>query len=577
MAALSAAGWSAVLAGLPADDLPDSRLLRRFVAERDEAAFRLLVGRHGPMVLGVCRRVLGDCHAAEDAFQATFLVLVRRAEEAAREQLGPWLHGIALRTAMKAKVAAARRLAHERAAAERRPAAVAPEPVAELGPVLDEELRRLPAHLRAAVVLCDLEGHSRRRAAALLGLPESTLSSRVAAARRRLAERLTARGVTLSLVGLVAVVPATLASRTVSGVLGDAVPAAVASLSNEVLRVMTWPRKLIAAVVVATAATTGTVFTVSADERGADVPRPRAARPVRQALDGFRFLAFDGFDGQLGLNWHVVRPDPSHVSLTKHPGRLTITTQRGSIHGPREATQRAEKELERTADKAQMETMPNTTRRARRLQDVERLREQMQYLVQEQQKLLTQRQEERLRLDFNGWRDRDATKNLYLIDNPLAAGADFTATTCVANFDPRKQYQQAGLILYTDDDHYMKWTYECNDSWLPDYVGKGGQIGEMGAGGRPFFVLVGETAGNPTHHIAAPAEPKLPRVWLRVTKRGNVYDCYTSTDGERFTKRGSAEWGKGGPRRLGLIAQNGGEAGVPEIDAQFEFFELRAR
>jgi RNA polymerase sigma factor (sigma-70 family) len=571
MAALSAAGWSAVLAGLPVDDLPDSRLLRRFVAERDEAAFRLLVGRHGPMVLGVCRRVLGDCHAAEDAFQATFLVLVRRAEEAAREQLGPWLHGIAFRTAMKAKVAAARRLAHERAAAEQRSAVVTPEPAADLGPVLDEELRRLPAHLRAAVVLCDLEGHSRRRAAALLGLPESTLSSRVATARRRLAERLTARGVTLSLVGLVAVVPATLASRTVSGVLGDAVPAAVASLSNEVLRVMTWPRKLIAAVVVVTAATTGTVFTVSADERDADARQPRATRPARQAFDGFRFLAFDGFDGQLGLNWQAVRPDSSHVSLTRHPGRLTITTQRGSIHGPSLLALDVDNGSKRDRTAAELLLEKQEGQKQLREAELRRLE-----LDLEKQTRQLQGQKYRMRL-LADRADDTATKNLYLIDNPLAAGADFTVTTCVANFDPRKQYQQAGLILYTDDDHYMKWTYECNDRWLPDYVGKGGQIGEIGATGRPFFVLVGETAGSPTHHIAAPAEPKLPRVWLRVTKRGNVYDCYTSTDGERFTRRGSAEWGKGGPKRLGLIAQNGGEAGVPEIEAQFEFFELRAR
>src|SRR5947208_1463012 len=103
--------WPAVLAARSAD-LPDAALLGRFLADRDEAVFRLLLSRHGPMVLGVCRRVLGDAHDAEDAFQATFLVLARRASDAAREQLGPWLHGIAFRTALKARVAAARRHAH---------------------------------------------------------------------------------------------------------------------------------------------------------------------------------------------------------------------------------------------------------------------------------------------------------------------------------------------------------------------------------------------------------------------------------------------------------------------------------
>src|SRR5262249_44077146 len=144
---------------------------------------RLLLSRHGPMVLGVCRRVLGDHHDAEDAFQAVWLVLARRAADAAREQLGPWLHGIAFRTALKARGAAARRPRHARAAAEQRPVALAPrEAVEDLGGVLDEELAGLPAGLQAAVVLCDLEGFSRRQAARQLGLPESTLSSRLTVA-----------------------------------------------------------------------------------------------------------------------------------------------------------------------------------------------------------------------------------------------------------------------------------------------------------------------------------------------------------------------------------------------------------
>ncbi len=582
MALLSAA-WPAALAALPADELPDADLLDRFLADRDETAFRLLVGRHGPMVLGVCRRVLGDGHAAEDAFQAAFLVLVRRAREAARGQLGPWLHGIALRTALKARTAAARRLAHERGAAGLRSVAVRPpEPVADLCSVLDEELRRLPDDLRAAVVLCDLEGHSRRQAARSLGLPESTLSSRLAVARRRLARRLAARGVTLSVAGLVAAVPPALADRAAAAALGDAVPPSVTLLSNQVVQAMTWPRKLIAAGLVLAAAAAGTVTVgVSADDRKPD-PESRKA-PVRTArLDGFRFLAFDGFDGQLGLNWQVVRPDPSHVSLTRHPGRLTITTQKGSIHGPDGGTAGYEAEL-----------------------------------LQQWGKGIGNSAEEggQKRGNVNDPIASRATKNLHLIDNPLARDADFTVTTCVVNFDPHKQYQQAGLILYSDDDNYMKWTYEFNDGWLPGAVGSS-VMGEfekaMGyyppakalvqkatqnqsdaarkaraeeamktiyghmPDGRPFFVLVGETGGNPTHHIAAEAEPKLPRVWLRVTKRGNLYDCFTSTDGEHFARRGTAEWGKGGPKRIGLIAQNGGEPGVPEIEAQFEFFELRS-
>src|SRR5688572_6278634 len=138
---------------------------------------------------------------------------------------------MALRTALKARVAAARRLTHEQAAAGQRPtAAPSRDPAPDLGPVLDEELRRLPARLRVAVVLCDLEGQSRRQAARQLGLPESTLSSRLTVARHRLGRRLAARGVTLSIAGLVAAVPAVLANGAASAALGTAVPAPVALL-----------------------------------------------------------------------------------------------------------------------------------------------------------------------------------------------------------------------------------------------------------------------------------------------------------------------------------------------------------
>jgi hypothetical protein len=176
-----------------------------------------------------------------------------------------------------------------------------------------------------------------------------------------------------------------------------------------------------------------------------------------------------------------------------------------------------------------------------------------------------------------------STKNLYLIDNPLVKGGDFTATTCIVDFHPSDQDQQAGLLLYGDDDNYLKWTYEFNDGFLPAFL-EPGDAG-MNRGGdrprsdkdRPYFVLVAEREGNPTHHIGANADPRLPRVWLRVAKRGNVYDFYTSLDGVRFIKHGSTEWGRGGPPKIGLIAQNGRDSTAADIDAQFEFFELRGR
>src|SRR6516225_6874494 len=138
----------------------DERLLESFVTRRDEAAFEALARRYGPMVLGVCRRVLGNPHDAEDAFQATFLVLVCKAASVRRrEPVGSWLYGVAYRTALEAKGRLARRRVRERQVRDMpQPTAEPEEELRELLPVLDRELSRLPEYYRAAVVLCDLEG-----------------------------------------------------------------------------------------------------------------------------------------------------------------------------------------------------------------------------------------------------------------------------------------------------------------------------------------------------------------------------------------------------------------------------------
>src|SRR5262249_31376838 len=158
--------------------------LERFVARRDEAAFEALVRRHGPMVLGVCRRVLRNEADAEDAFQATFLVLVKKARSVVpRALVGSWLYGVAHNTARKAKAMNSKRRAKERlAGAAPRPAAPA-EACRQLHARLDEELSRLPDKYRAPVVLCDLEGKSYKEAARLLGWPQGTLSGRLTRAR----------------------------------------------------------------------------------------------------------------------------------------------------------------------------------------------------------------------------------------------------------------------------------------------------------------------------------------------------------------------------------------------------------
>lgn len=189
-----------LVAGRDVLEWTDRRLLDDFAARRDETAFAALVARHGPMVLRVCRRLLHHEQDAEDAFQATFLVLARNgASIRKREAVADWLHGVAYRTAMKAKRSAARRRNHEgrlKAAA----------PTAEEGPtwedvqaILDEEIQRLSQPYRAAFVLCVLEGKSGPEAAAVLGCKGGTVSSRLTRARQQLQQRLARRGVKLSL------------------------------------------------------------------------------------------------------------------------------------------------------------------------------------------------------------------------------------------------------------------------------------------------------------------------------------------------------------------------------------------
>jgi RNA polymerase sigma factor (sigma-70 family) len=183
-----------------AADLDDGQLLERFLAQRDQAAFEVLLRRHGPMVLGVCRRLLRDPHDTEDAFQATFLVLLRKAASVRNRALfSNWLYGVAYRTALKARAQAARRSAHAKPLAGE--PAVEPESELlwnDLRPVLDEEVQRLPSKYRLPVVLCYLEGKTFEQAAQQLGWPAGTVSGRLARARQLLRTRLTRRGLGLA-------------------------------------------------------------------------------------------------------------------------------------------------------------------------------------------------------------------------------------------------------------------------------------------------------------------------------------------------------------------------------------------
>jgi RNA polymerase sigma factor (sigma-70 family) len=283
--------------------LSEWQLLERFVAHRDELAFQVLVSRHGPMVLGICRRMLGNSADVDDAFQATFLVLLRRAGS-----LGPgdaiagWLHGVAVRVARLARSAAARRGKREQLGIAVEDCVVDPlvdDP--ELRQVLDEEINRLPFKYRAPIVLCYLEGQTHEQAARQLEWPLGTVKGRLARARSVLESRLTRRGLTCGTVltalasGFTAeaAVPAPLleatcraASRmTSSSFSAHIVSASVASLIQGALSAMIFHKlKMIAlGVTVSGLFLTGAAVLARQQSTGKRPEPPRA--PLDQSLD----------------------------------------------------------------------------------------------------------------------------------------------------------------------------------------------------------------------------------------------------------------------------------------------------
>jgi RNA polymerase sigma factor (sigma-70 family) len=230
-------------------DTPDAQLLQCFATQQDIDAFAAFVQRHGPVVFGVCRRVLSNPEDAEDAFQAAFLVLVRKAHAITRpDLLGNWLYGVAFRTALEAKTQATRRRAREKQVVELDAPGPAPDPtLADLRTVLDEEIARLPLKYRVAFVLCHVESRTNEEAARLLSCPKGTILSRLAWARERLRLRLTRRGLALSgaalatlLVtdALTAAVPQTLTDATLPFALNHLASSNITALAEGVIRAL---------------------------------------------------------------------------------------------------------------------------------------------------------------------------------------------------------------------------------------------------------------------------------------------------------------------------------------------------
>jgi RNA polymerase sigma factor (sigma-70 family) len=318
--------------------MTDSQLLDRVVDHGDATALAVVVRRHGAMVWSVCRRILRNHHDAEDAFQATFLVLSRRAGSVQpREKLAHWLCGVARKTALYAQATLCRRSRRERQVQSMPETAVmGPDDTRELHALLEQELGRLPERYRAAIVGCDLEGRTRREIADELAVPEGTLCGWLSRGRRMLARRLAQRGVAVSggllpaywsLDGVTAAVPALLTTSTIRAVTlwaagshaaRGVVSARVALLAEGVLRTMLIQKlkTLVVALIVAIFLGAGTAIQVIPALRAADASAEGKQDPAAQGA------------GQVGAESKpvLIRDDASIVRLTYGPGDSALVT-----------------------------------------------------------------------------------------------------------------------------------------------------------------------------------------------------------------------------------------------------------
>src|SRR5262245_42158668 len=317
---------------------PDAELVQRFVAGRDESAFAALVDRHGPMVLGVARRVVGDHHAAEDVFQAAFLMLARRAAGIRRpDAIAVWLHQAAHRLSLTAVRARGRRERIERSA----PPVTRGDPLAELSArelvsVLDDELQRLPDRLRQVLVLCCLEGRSQEETAAMLGMSPGAVRGRLERGRRRLRERLARRGLTFSvaagtplLFGPPAAIGGSLREATLQAASGTATPSsAVVTLVESGVRslpVVGRPIVIAGIVGIVSAGALG-IFLWQAPPRDPAPPARAEGRPAPGRTDDFPLPA----DAAARLAWDPLRIGHAQAALTPD-GTKVIALAEGAI------------------------------------------------------------------------------------------------------------------------------------------------------------------------------------------------------------------------------------------------------
>lgn len=325
-------------------------MLARFAAQHDQAAFAALLHRHGRLVLGVCMRVLRDSHAAEDAFQAVFLVLARKAGTLdGNRPLAGWLFTVAYRMALRVR-AAAQRQRHCQEQATMRNDSCHDDPgnavtTQEFTRLLDEEIHRLPDKYRLPLVLCCLEGKSHEDAARELGVPRGSIARRLAGAQERLRRRLESRGLTLTGAALAtlladsaeaAIVSGSLAQRTAVGAVAftagsaELVSASIAALAEGMLQTMTFSKLKILAVALLVVAASGTLFACYGLAGGAggtgSAEAPTAFQQLAQAQPG---------QVRVHARWRIL--DHAGVPVPNVAMRLVAYTKGGQPHGDDQA------------------------------------------------------------------------------------------------------------------------------------------------------------------------------------------------------------------------------------------------
>lgn len=329
-------------------ELTDWQLLERFVNRNDglsEDAFTILLERHGPMVWGVCCRLLLPDHpAAADAFQATFLVLVRKASAVrVGDSLGPWLYGVSRRVAARARATTLRRRMRETSGVEAVAVPAADPGSTEWLAILDEEIGRLPEHQRAAVVLCDLESVPHEEAARRLGCPVGTVESRLSRGRQRLRDRLVRRGLAPAAAALwaataregSAAMPAGLIEQSARSLTSSpaacTLPVAVAALAEGVIHMMWLARLRMLAAVAAVLI----IATAGVAVQGRSQPAPQGAREKAKTAAPPAAGAGDAAQGDLTVNQALAREQLALIDQALEVLRRLIKDGRISLSDPR--------------------------------------------------------------------------------------------------------------------------------------------------------------------------------------------------------------------------------------------------